>query len=89
MSKKLYIIKRNKKDDLICTESQIIQNALEQEKKGVLPHYSWFDCEEKEPQSWRGWLVWSTFESGCGVVYRRNDGKMIVVTGSQGDFCYC
>lgn len=36
-----------------------------------------------------GWLIWSTFEDGCGVVYRRSDGKMIVVTGWQGEFCYC
>jgi hypothetical protein len=36
-----------------------------------------------------GWLVWSLSDGGCGVVYRRKDGKMIITTGLQGDFCYC
>lgn len=27
-------------------------------------------------------------DGGCGVVYRRNDGKMIITTGVQGDFGY-
>ena len=35
-----------------------------------------------------GWLVWSDKIYGCGVVYRRDDGKMVIVTGVQGDFCY-
>nr|DAP26281.1 MAG TPA: protein of unknown function DUF2149 [Caudoviricetes sp.] len=30
--------------------------------------------------------MWSTFADGCGVVYRRSDGKMIITTGFQGDF---
>lgn len=34
-------------------------------------------------------LVWSLTNGGCGVVYHRNDGKMIINTGMQGDFCYC
>lgn len=35
-----------------------------------------------------GWLVWSIWADGCGVVYRRSDGKMIVLAGMQGDFAY-
>lgn len=27
------------------------------------------------------------YEYGCGVVYRRPDGKMIISTGFPGDFC--
>nr|DAU19137.1 MAG TPA: hypothetical protein [Caudoviricetes sp.] len=30
--------------------------------------------------------MWSSFSHGCGIVYRRRDGKMIIVTGVQGDF---
>ena len=88
MSEKIYIIKRQEKDDLICKGSEIIQNALEQEKQGIKPHYAWYDYKKKEPLTPAGWLVWSDYY-GCGVVYRRPDGKMIIQTGRQGDFCYC
>lgn len=88
MSEKIYIIKRHGKDDLICKESEIIQNALEQEKHGIKPHYAWYDYKKQEVSTPVGWLVWSACD-GCGVVYRRSDGKMIIQTGAQGDFCYC
>ena len=35
-----------------------------------------------------GWLIWSSCNHGCGVVYRRKDGKMVLLTGVQGDFSY-
>lgn len=88
MSEKIYIIKRQGKDDLICKESEIIQNALDQEKQGIKPHYAWYDSKNKRITTPAGWLVWSAF-CGCGVVFRRSDGKMIIQTGMQGDFCYC
>lgn len=70
-------------------EKEIIENALQQEKDDVKPHYSFYDYSKKERITPPGWLVWSTNTDGCGVVYRRKDGKMIIVTGWQGDFCYC
>jgi hypothetical protein len=70
----------------IVTESQAINNALDQEKSGVIPRYSFRDYKTGEKLTPPGWLVWSTFADGCGVVYRRTDGKMIVTTGFQGDF---
>lgn len=70
----------------IVTESQAINNALDQEKSGVIPRYSFRDYKTGEKLTPPGWLVWSTFADGCGVVYRRYDGKMIVATGFQGDF---
>lgn len=70
----------------IVTESQAINNALDQEKSGVIPRYSFRDYKTEEKLTPPGWLVWSTFADGCGVVYRRTDGKMIVTTGFQGDF---
>ena len=73
----------------VFSEKEVIENALEQEINGVEPHYSLYDHNKKERLTNPGWLVWSTNMDGCGVVYRRNDGKMIVVTGWQGDFCYC
>ena len=70
----------------IVTESQAINNALDQEKSGITPRYSFRDYKTGEKLTPPGWLVWSTFADGCGVVYRRSDGKMIVTTGFQGDF---
>lgn len=73
----------------IITESDAINNALDQEKEGVEPHYSFYDYKKHEPVTPPGWLVWSTYQDGCGVVYRRGDGKMVVSTGMQGDFACC
>ena len=70
----------------LVTESQAISNALDQEKSGVIPRYSFRDYKTGEKLTPPGWLVWSTFADGYGVVYRRSDGKMIVTTGFQGDF---
>lgn len=70
----------------LVTESQAISNALDQEKSGVIPRYSFRDYKTGEKLTPPGWLVWSTFADGCGVVYRRYDGKVIVTTGFQGDF---
>ena len=70
----------------LVTESQAISNALEQEKSRVIPRYSFRDYKTGEKLTPPGWLVWSTFVDGCGVVYRRSDGKMIVTTGFQWDF---
>lgn len=88
MSEKIYIIKRQGNDDLIYKESEIIQNALDQEKQGIKPHYAWYDSKNQKAATPAGWLVWSTYD-GCGVVFRRTDGKMIIQTGMQGDFCHC
>jgi len=74
---------------LLLTDNEIINNALEQEKSGVKPHYAFYDYKKHEKVTPAGRLVWSTYADGCGVVYRRSDGKMIITTGSQGDFCYC
>lgn len=71
------------------TAEQVIQNALDQEAEGITPHYAWYNYKKKEPIHNPGWLVWSTMKDGVGVVYRRNDGRMVITTGVQGDFCYC
>lgn len=85
MTERIFIVRRRNKPNLILKESEIIENALEQEKEGIEPSYArYFNNEVLSPP---GWLVWSTWESGCGVCYRRDDGKMIVTTGWQGDFC--
>lgn len=70
----------------LVTESQAINNALDQEKSGIIPRYSFRDYKTGENLTPPGWLVWSTFADDCGVVYRRSDGKMIITTGFQGDF---
>lgn len=73
---------------LMATDQEIIQNALDQENSGINPRYAFVDYKTKEPVAPLGWLVWSLLDGGCGVVYRRNDGKMIITTGVQGDFGY-
>lgn len=72
----------------LVTEAQAINNALEQELAGIVPRYCFRDYKTKEKNTPPGWLVWSTCSDGCGVVYRRSDGKMILVTGWQCDFVY-
>lgn len=71
----------------LVTEAQAINNALEQERSGIVPRYSFRDYKTRENLTPPRWLVWSTYADGCGVVYRRKDGKMIIATGWQGDFC--
>ena len=71
---------------LMATDQEIIQNALNQENSGIDPHYAFIDYKSEEQVTPLGWLVWSLWDGGCGVVYRRYDGKMIITTGVQGDF---
>ena len=79
-----------KKDgaQLMLSDDEIINNAIEQEKSGIKPHYAFYDYKKHEKITPAGWLVWSLRDGGCGIVYRREDGKMIICTGVQGDFCY-
>lgn len=86
---KNYLIGEKDGRCVVVSEKEIIENALQQEKDGVKPHYSFYDYKNGEKVTPPGWLVWSSLNHGCGVVYRRKDGKMIVLTGTQGDFCYC
>lgn len=82
-----YIIGEKDGKLLTATESEIINNALEQERGGINPHFAFYDYKNQRPVTNKGWCVWSN-NRGCGVVYRRNDGKMVIVTGVQGDFAY-
>ena len=77
-----------KNGNKVITEADAFREAEKQEKAGISPRYAWRDCKTGEPITPPGWLVWSTYADGVGIVYRRNDGKMIIVTGWQGDFCY-
>lgn len=84
---KSYILHRKGQAAELVTAEQVINNALEQERAGIVPRYSWRDTKTGENATPPGWLVWSTWADGCGVVYRRRDCKMILITGMQGDFC--
>ena len=64
----------------IISEKEAIANAIEQKISGVTPLY------KRSGSDARGWLVWSTFEDGAGVVFQREDGSAYVSTGLQGDF---
>ena len=54
---------------LMATDQEIIQNALDQEKRGIDPHYAFIDYKTKEQVAPLGWLVWSLLDGGCGVVF--------------------
>lgn len=64
----------------IISEKEAIANAIEQKNSGVTPLY------KRSGSDAHGWLVWSTFEDGAGVVFQREDGSAYVSTGLQGDF---
>ena len=83
-----YIIGEKNGKCVIVTAKEVIDNAIAQDRAGIKPHYAWWDYKEKKPMTSKGWLVWSSVNHGCGVVYRRYDGKMVIVTGVQGDFAY-
>lgn len=85
---KNYIIGTRNGRNILASEKEIIESALEQEKHGIRPSYSFYDYKGGEKATPPGWLVWSSLNYGCGVVYRRSDGKMIITVGVQGDFCY-
>lgn len=71
----------------IFTEKEIINNAMEQREKGVKPAYHHtYIIEGKREVMPAGWLVYSTFEDGCCIVYpREKDGKLVIFTGWQGE----
>lgn len=64
----------------IISEKEAIANAIKQKNSGVTPLY------KRSGSDARGWLVWSTFEDGAGVVFQREDGSAYVSTGWHGDF---
>lgn len=83
----VYILHRKGCAAELVTAKQAINNALAQEESGIIPRYAFRDYKTGENLTPPGWLIWSTYADGCGVVFRRNDGKMIITTGTQGDFC--
>ena len=79
MDEKNYIL-HFASENKIISEKEVIANAIEQKNSGVKPLYKRIGSDA------RGWLVWSTFEDGAGVVFQREDGSAYVSTGLQGDF---
>lgn len=83
----VYILHKKERAAELVTANQAINNALEQEESGIIPRYAFHDYKTGENLTPPGWLIWSTYADGCGVVFRRDDGKMVITTGMQGDFC--
>ena len=77
-----------KNGNQIITEEEAIKNAQDQENSGLVPAYSFYDSRKNETITPPGWLIWSTYEDGCGVVYRGTGGSFHLVTGWQGDFIF-
>lgn len=81
-----YLI-HTKDGNKILTAAEIIENAKQQEREGIEPHYFWrYAKEEETPRG--GWLVWSTWADGCGVVFKLNDDNYMILDGWQADFIY-
>ena len=78
-----------KSGNKMITRENAIANAEDQKAQGVTPHYTLFDNAKGEKLSNPGWLVWSTWQDGAGVVVPRDDGKLVLLTGWQSDFAYC
>lgn len=84
---KSYLI-HTKEGNKVFTADEIISNAKEQEAKGIKPAYAFLDAKYEKPILPAGWLVWSTWDDGCGVVYKRSNGDYIIVTGWQSEFAF-
>jgi hypothetical protein len=74
--------------NLLLSHAEIIANFEEQEKTAE-PHLAWYDYKTGETSKYKGFLIWSLWDYGCGVAHRRDDGEIILITGWQSDFCYC
>ena len=67
MSEKIYFLHLKTGNKRITWEEAIV-NAEDQKTQGVTPHYTLFDNSKKEKLSTPGWLIWSTWQDGAGVV---------------------
>lgn len=74
--------------NFVFSEKEIIENALQQEREGINPRFCWYDYQKKEKITPPGWCVVSMYSGVC-VVFRREDGRLVILEGRQGDFCYC
>lgn len=70
------------------TREQIILNAKKQESLGFKPRYKLRSQNGVKSDFPAGWLIWSTWKDGCGVVYKKSDETYDILIGRQGDFNY-
>lgn len=81
------IVLHLKDGNKIYTKTELIENAIEQEKDGVKPHY-YLRNNKGGFFAGAGWLVYSTYQDGAGVVYKSENGNYNLVEGWQSDFVY-
>lgn len=84
-----YLI-HTKDGNKVFTTKDIIENAKAQEKAGINPAYKWYNHKTKTADETipAGWLVWSTWEDGCCICYKRPDNTYGIIIGWQADFCF-
>ena len=70
-----------KNGNKVITEADAFREAVLLVNAGISPRFAWRACKAGQPITPPGWLVWSTYADGVGVVYRRSDGKAIILTG--------
>lgn len=72
----------------IFTREELINEAKRQEAEGIQPHYIFYGKNTADHITPPGWLVFSTWDDGCGVVHKHDNGNYHIVTGWQGEFLY-
>lgn len=81
-----YLI-HTKDGNKVLTTDEIIANAKQQEADGITPHYFYRYGKNGEMER-GGWLVWSTWEDGAGVVFKLDNDNYMILDGWQADFIY-
>ena len=67
--------------------SEMIDNAKQQEADGIKPGYCFYDYKNGKNITPPGWLVYSTYQDGAGVVYKTDKETYIFIRGWQSEFC--
>jgi hypothetical protein len=79
VSDRNYLI-HTKDGNRIITADEILENVKSRIENGEKPQYRTDGIDSK------GFLIWSTYHDGAGVAFIREDNKIFVVTGWQGEF---
>lgn len=68
------------------SKSELIENAKQQERDGVKPMYVFYGKDTSDHITPPGWLVFSTWTDGAGVVCKYDNGRYGLIRGWQGEF---
>lgn len=75
------------KKTLVFSHKDIIANYEEQAQTSE-PHFIPRTRDENENNNIKGFLIWSLWDGGAGVCFKRENGSYYLLTGLQSDFCF-